>query len=492
MGLFYAQKVVNKVVNFSVNFCYILNMKKETIERIIQLKREIQKLPSGSIFTKRIKGNTYYYHQWSNNGDKCTQYVKEEDLEKLSKQIDKRKQLELELKMLKKGVSVNTISIYTLMHKNTKVIELLINNQDGFIFGFGDIHNASYLPVGTYDGKSLIANNLSEWWNNRSIPLSRSGIRNALNDLDINSTQILLLRCCGLSLSDQYWIKARDDNDISWEKINFFDNDFSNDVGDILFGDQHNKNDLNLSSPDNTSVGNLKKRWRISNGKRILIKGGSNPFRQEPYNEVVASLVASTLDIPCIKYCLLFDKEYPYCECPDFVSKNNDFVPAYQIIKTLKKNNSDSAYTHFIKCSEHLGIKNAIDYINKMIVFDFIIANEDRHYNNFGFIRNTDTLSFEEISPLFDNGASFGFDKISEDIKPFMNIESKPFKSNPVEQLDLVTDYSWLTVEKLEKAKEIVSKFFKDNISKYLDANRVDQIINSTAERIEYLKSKIS
>ena len=466
-------------------------MRKEVIEQIIRLKKEIQKLPSGSIFTKKIKGNTYYYHQWSINGDKCTQYVKEEELEKLSKQIEKRKQLELELKMLKKGVSLNSLSVYTLMHQNTKVIELMIDNQDGFIKAIGDIHDSTYLPIGTYDENGLNTTNLSEWWNNRSIPLSRSGIRNALNDLDINSTQILLLRCCGLSLSDQYWIKARED-DISWEDINFFDNDFSNDVGDILFGDQTNKNDLNLSSPDNTSVGNLKKRWRISNGNRVLIKGGSNPFRQEPYNEVVASLIAVILEIPCVNYSLVYDKDYPYCQCPDFVDKNNDFVPAYQIIKTLKKNNSDSAYAHFIKCSEKLGIKNVIDYLNKMIVFDFIIANEDRHYNNFGFIRNSKTLQFEAISPLFDNGSSFGFDKIADDIKPFKNIESKPFKSNPLEQLELVSDYSWLSVRKLEKVKEAIKNFFESNISKYLDIDRANKIISSAIERIEYLENKIS
>jgi len=30
--------------------------------------------------------------------------------------------------------------------------------------------------------------------------------------------------------------------------------------------------------------------------------------------------------------------------------------------------------------------------IDKMLVLDYIISNEDRHYNNFGFIRNADTL----------------------------------------------------------------------------------------------------
>ena len=54
---------------------------------------------------------------------------------------------------------------------------------------------------------------------------------------------------------------------------------------------------MNLFSPDNTTDGNLKKKWKISAGKRVLIKGGSDPFRQEVYNEVIASLIAEKLGI---------------------------------------------------------------------------------------------------------------------------------------------------------------------------------------------------
>ena len=49
---------------------------------------------------------------------------------------------------------------------------------------------------------------------------------------------------------------------------------------EVLFGERKKKDALNFSSPDSTSDGNLKKRWKILDGKRCLIKGGSNPFRQ--------------------------------------------------------------------------------------------------------------------------------------------------------------------------------------------------------------------
>ena len=64
------------------------------------------------------------------------------------------------------------------------------------------------------------------------------------------------------------------DNELSntalYENVNFFDNDFSEDVGDILLGLKDSADDINYWSPDNTTNGNLKKCWRIIDGKRVF------------------------------------------------------------------------------------------------------------------------------------------------------------------------------------------------------------------------------
>ena len=46
---------------------------------------------------------------------------------------------------------------------------------------------------------------------------------------------MLLTRCFGQSLSDQYWISPQT-GDLQWSDINFFDNPFSEDIGDVLLG----------------------------------------------------------------------------------------------------------------------------------------------------------------------------------------------------------------------------------------------------------------
>lgn len=67
-----------------------------------------------------------------------------------------------------------------------------------------------------------------------------------------------------------------------------------------------------------------------------------------------------------------------------------------------------------------------------------IICNRDRHYNNFGMIRNVNTLQIEKSSPIFDTGTS-AFAGISENkIKTLPLNESKPFYKYHEEQIALI------------------------------------------------------
>ena len=161
--------------------------------------------------------------------------------------------------------------------------------------------------------------------------------------LKIHDTKTLLTRCFGLSLSDQYWIKP-DKSDVKWEAINFFDNPFSDDIGNVLFGNSNKTNGFDFSSPDNTSDGCLKKRWKIIDGKRCLVKGGSKPFQQQPFNEAIASLICQRLEIPHVDYSVIWSGDEPYSVCEDFVSSETELIGAWRVIQTRKKDNSVSVY----------------------------------------------------------------------------------------------------------------------------------------------------
>ena len=124
----------------------------------------------------------------------------------------------------------------TFMHKRIPVAEIEIDDATGFIQKIGKIYAPEHLPIGITVRKGVADRTaFNDWWTDRSIPASRSGIREALEKLKVSSTKMLLTRCYGLSLSDQYWIRP-EDSGLRWEEINFFENDFSDDIGDVLFG----------------------------------------------------------------------------------------------------------------------------------------------------------------------------------------------------------------------------------------------------------------
>ena len=377
---------------------------------------------------------------------------------------------------------------FSLMHKDVKVVDIVIDEATGRIINISQIYEPDHFPLGTLQDDGF--KELADWWDERSIPVSRSGLRKMLDQLEINSPRILLTKCFGLSLSDQYWIKPVN-HDIKWKQINFFDNEFSEDLGELLFGKDIEKEDLNFSSPDITSVGNLKKRWKIIDDKRILVKGGSNPYRQEPINEVIASKIMEFLDIPHVEYEMMISADYPYSECEDFVNSNTDFVSALQISKSQKKRNDDSLYDHFVRCAEELHIPGVRSFLDQMIVIDYIIGNEDRHLNNFGAIKDATTLEFISMAPIFDSGSSLGFDKIPEDIVKQSLYECKPFKKTHEEQLSLVTNFDFLKDKDLTQIPYIAKSILNDYKDERLNEYRINKIVESISLRVQRLMEMV-
>lgn len=470
----------------------------ELLEQLAELKSKINKLPKGYISKKSIGGKVYYYHQWSEGGIKQSRYIKDDEVELLSKQIEERKELQSQVSLLKKKPTqktkrneVNTMKC-VLMHKRIKVATIELDDATGFIQRIGEIYAPEHFPIGVHIHNGIADRTaLNEWWTDRSIPASRSGIREALETLEISNTKMLLIRCYGLSLSDQYWINPEGSN-LTWDSINFFNNTFSDDIGDVLFGAPKKANELNFSSPDNTSDGFLKKRWKVIDGRRCMVKGGSNPFRQQPFNEVIASEIMTRLGIDHVPYKLIWNKDAPYSVCEDFVDENTDLIPAWRIMMTQKRNNNTSVYQHFVNCCNTIGIKNVVDYLDKMITLDYIIANEDRHFNNFGVLRNAETLEWIGMAPIYDSGSSLGYDKRPGQIRAEKDVNCKPFKKHHEEQLKLVQSFNWLELSRLNDIEDVVLRVYsEDTEENYIDENRIDAVSTSIRKRIQNLEQII-
>ena len=375
--------------------------------------------------------------------------------------------------------------VYVLTHKNTTVAELEIDEESAAITRVGAVFAPERIPVGvTVRNGHPDRGDLNDWWQGRSIPASRQNLSKALVNLGVGGASKLLTKCFGLSLSDHYWVNPAS-SPLKWEEVNFFDNPFSEDVGDALFGSVNYGKELDLVSPDNTSDGWLKKKWRIVGGKRCLIKGGSDPFQQQPLNEAMASRIMQRLRVPHVPYTVQWEEGLPYSVCENFVSRETELVSAYYIHNTKKIADTNNLYDHYVACCASLGILDAQLALDRMLVVDYLIVNADRHWNNFGAIRNAKTLAWVSHAPLYDNGSSLWYNQSVDGIRKVQASQSQPFCATHEEQICLVKDFSWLDPADLAGVDEEFCELLRP--SPFIDEARRDALCFALRHRAQML-----
>lgn len=114
----------------------------------------------------------------------------------------------------------------------------------------------------------------------------------------------------------------------------------------------------------------------------------------------------------------------------------------------------DTSFVPIGKLVKSGGLKACLDYydslgsdfseqVRSMLVFDCVIYNEDRHFGNFGLLRNNHTGKLTAPAPIFDNGMSlFCF----ADNDEFANLSSYAKTRYPA--------YGYITFEQL--CKEVI------------------------------------
>ena len=124
-----------------------------------------------------------------------------------------------------------------------------------------------------------------------------------------------------------------------------------------------------------------------------------------------------------------------------------------------------------------------VDFERNYPLNDFIIANKDRHFNNFGVIRDVNTLEFIGVAPIFDNGCSLWYDENDVYVGEFFL--TKPFDDYEKTQIRLVKNLDWFDVSKLENFTDEVKDILSKN--KLISEERIDKIIYQINLRIEYI-----
>ncbi|MCM1440867.1 MAG: hypothetical protein NC131_16955 [Roseburia sp.] len=359
---------------------------------------------------------------------------------------------------------------YTLMNKTHPVMDVLYDSEIKVFIGLKviDLRYASPALV-SCDGttnKGL----LNDWWDDRIVPESR---------MECPTAKDLIISNLGLSLSDCYWLNP---GNLSWKDVNLFEHGISA-MGAKLPDAKY--------SPVSSTGGNLNKEWYHDGTGWILVKEGSGTLKQEAINEVVATaLHRRLLDYgEYVEYRTLGEK----CSCRNMLKNDEELITAWDILKNYKRKNDVSPYNHMIDIFHSktgLDIPYIEQFVSKMFMCDYIIANSDRHLNNFGFIRNVNTLQYVACAPIFDSGSSLWFDKITLGTLSDYEYRTKPFGYPPDKQLDLVKYLDWFDGDELDDyVDEVRNKLGK---SSHLDEGRINSVVYGIQRNINHLIGMLS
>ena len=397
--------------------------------------------------------------------------------------------------MIQSAVSIghtkDTTDLFILKHKDLDVAMMKMDIRTGMIEYVLSVYLPEELPAGCApDGTGL-----GEWWKLRAIPDSRKGIRQVLSRLSEETSQSLMLSSYGLSLTDHYWIQPVG-QELYWKDLNFYENNFEDELGDILTDSERDRSasdGISKLSPSVSVNGDMKKKWIIRKGGRYLLKVNPNYHSQQAVNEVIAGKLHERMGWKnYVSYEMgtihISGREYPCSLSPMFTSVETEFVSAYQIVAAYKVPNDVSLYEALIRQAVSLGAdeKEVRAFLEYMILTDFILTNTDRHLNNFGFIYDPRQHRLSGMAPLFDTGNSLFYDY---DVIPhgrnLLDIPVNSFSKREADQLHYVKSDAGVKLERLAHFPEEAEALLKE----YTDMTdeRAAETARTIEEKIEYL-----
>lgn len=397
--------------------------------------------------------------------------------------------------MIQSAVSIghtkDTTDLFILKHKDLDVAMMKMDIRTGMIEYVLSVYLPEELPAGCApDGTGL-----GEWWKLRAIPDSRKGIRQVLSRLSEETSQSLMLSSYGLSLTDHYWIQPVG-QELYWKDLNFYENNFEDELGDILTDSERDRSasdGISKLSPSVSVNGDMKKKWIIRDGGRYLLKVNPNYHSQQAVNEVIAGKLHERLGWKnYVSYDMgtiyISGRGYPCSLSPMFTSAETEFVSAYQIVADYKVPNDVSLYEALIRQVVSLGAdeQEVRAFLEYMILTDFILTNTDRHLNNFGFLYDPQQHRLSGMAPLFDTGNSLFYDY---DVIPhggnLLDIPVNSFSKREADQLHYVKSDAGVKLERLAHFPEEAEALLKE----YTDMTdeRAAETARTIEEKIEYL-----
>jgi hypothetical protein len=302
----------------------------------------------------------------------------------------------------------------------------------------------------------LTGDGIMKWLERRVIPKNRTFVEEILRSLglSIGNTKGIIDVCMGLSLNDSYWI-VPEGFEGKFSQYNLYENRFSEILSLVAYTGITQSDAAFSTSPELTTNGMLPKAWRfIENEGIFLFKGGTRGFAntgKEPYCEFYASQVAAAMNLDAVHYNLENWKGILASKCKLFTDIDTAFIPIGRLVRS-------GGIIAVVKYYDDLGEQFA-DAVRDMLVFDALTYNEDRHFGNFGLLRDNHTGEITAPAPIFDNGISLFCLAMLDDYKNLDEYAKTRFPAYANTTFEGICK-SFMTTRQVEKLRKMANFSF--------------------------------
>lgn len=300
--------------------------------------------------------------------------------------------------------------MYQLMNKDTVIAT----------FDFGKVFNQDAVVCLDVIGElpfRCTKNVFELWLGSRYAAKHRSHLAGYLNDLKADTLRGFIDLTHSVSINDTYWVK-KDTETVSWKDVSLFDNDFDEVVQHLAFDGVGLRGvQMSSTSPEFGTAGTYEKCWKREPTGIYLYKRGTEGFSNaglEPYSEVLASEVFNRLNVG-IPYELVHFRGKVASKCKLFNDDSHGFVAYIDVVGQA---------TNLQSVANFYDQRGWGDALRNMLVCDAITFNTDRHFGNFGFMFDTETLELLEPAPCFDYNLSLFPMEVADafaDVNMFIN-----------------------------------------------------------------------
>ena len=389
---------------------------REEVSKEIYAERMMQQMTQSELAEKVGTGKSSISRIESGSQNITVDYVEE-----LAKALNRRVRFVMEEPTIDYGDD----SIYTLKMYDTELMRFRLSRGITLKAEIISVKEETrhLLPLDL----ELTGDGVLSWLSHRTIPQNREFVGHILSalGLNINNLKGILDICMGLSLNDSYWAPQISFTG-SFSEYNLYENEFSNALSLIAYTGGKYDTKRFKTSPELTTGGMLRKAWRFSQSHGIwLYKGGTEGFANtgnEPYCEFYASQIAERMGLHAVHYELERWKGILASKCKLFTDIDTAYIPIGRIVRS---GGIDACLEYYRGLGEDF-----YQELVSMIVFDAVIVNEDRHYGNFGLLRDNKSGEIISPAPIFDNGLSllcYGMKDAFDQIDKYLENRTNPY-----------------------------------------------------------------